>query len=89
MDENDGMENEPREFNIKKRDLPYENWERLYGTNVNHLEMYLIHMSITKMLMVIFIAIPFRYYNILYFFNIPRFSSFLKLCILFLAPMTD
>lgn len=57
MRENDRTENKPREFNTTKRDLLYENWEKLYGNNVNRLEMYLIHMSITKMLiqMVIFI----------------------------------
>lgn len=38
MRENDRRENEPREFNIKKKVLRYENWERLYGTNVNHLD---------------------------------------------------
>lgn len=50
MRENDRRENEPCEFNTTKRDVRYENWEKLYGTNVNRLEMYLIHISITKML---------------------------------------
>lgn len=61
MRENDRTENERREFNTTKRDVRYENWEKFYGTNVNRLETYLIHISIIKMLvhMVIFIIVPF------------------------------
>lgn len=74
--ENDRRENEPREFNTTKRDLPYENWEKLYGTNVNRLEMYLIHMSITKMLIQMVIFIIASFYSFPIIFGCLRFTNF-------------